>query len=151
MPGRPDFGRRADGAPSYARGAKWPAWAVLVLPFLLQMLFLNRLVKSRVRWTACWLTVLVFEAVLLPVEHKAILNGLWVYNSNRILGPLFWGIPIEEPLIYYLFPPVLAIMLFEFIHGTLQGTIRFDLKRELDRGLKVLGWKPPVIYARRTR
>jgi len=151
VPSRPDYSKRPDGAPTYARGAKWPAWAVLAIPFLLAMLVLARFVKSRVAWTACWISVLVFELIMIPVEHNSILRGHWVYNENRILGPLFWGIPIEEPLIYYVFPPVFVIMAFEFINGLLKGTIRFDWGADLENGLKLLGWKPPILGAKARR
>jgi len=151
VPDRPRFNRRADGAPSYARGAKWPAWALLAIPFLLVILLLNKVAGSRVRWTACWLTVLLFEAVMIPVEHKAILLGHWVYNENRILGPLFWGIPIEEPLIYYIFPPVFVILAYETINGLLSGSVKFDWRSDIERGLKMLGWTPPASAARRAK
>lgn len=130
---RPEFSEREDGAPAYARGAKWPAWTLLALPFILVMVPLYRAVRRRVRWTACLLAVLVFEVLMLPVEHHAILRGLWVYNTNRILGPQLWGIPIEEPLLYYLLPPILVCMVYEFITGLVTGTLRWGRLTDLPR------------------
>jgi lycopene cyclase domain-containing protein len=123
IPPRPRFSRRPDGAPTYRRGRWWPAWALLALPFVVLMAVLLPVVRRRVHWMACAFTVLVFEAVMLPVEHWSILRGHWVYNESRILGPLVWGIPIEEPLIYYLLPPILVIMIHEYLAGRITGAI----------------------------
>jgi lycopene cyclase domain-containing protein len=112
---------------------KWPAWALLALPFAFLMAWLLPLVRRRVRWTACWLTVLVFEAVLIPVEHNSLIRGHWVYNEHRILGPKLWGIPIEEPLIYYLLPPILVIMVFEFTVARLEAARLPDWRAALAR------------------
>ena len=130
---RPVFARREDGSPTYARGTKWPAWAVLALPFIVVMVPLYRVVRHRVRWASCMLTVLVFEAMMIPVEHNSILRGHWVYNQNRILGPLFWSIPIEEPLIYYFLPPILIIMIFELVTGFVSGSLRWGHLTDLPR------------------
>ena len=130
---RPVFTRREDGSPTYARGAKWPAWALLALPFIIVMVPLYRVVRHRVRWASCMLTVLVFEAMMIPVEHNSILRGHWVYNQNRILGPLFWSIPIEEPLIYYFLPPILIIMIFELVTGFVSGALRWGHLTDLPR------------------
>ena len=129
--------------PEYARGKKWPAWAILAIPFIIAMLVLYRLVKHRVRWIACSLTVLVFEAVMIVAEHNSIMRGHWVYNENRILGPRIWEIPIEEPFMYYLLPPILAIMLFELVRGLLAGAIKPDWRGWLARRIR-----PPVLYGR---
>jgi len=130
---RPQFSERKDGAPAYARGAQWPAWALLAIPFLLVMVPLYHAVRRRVRWAACVQAVMVFEVVMLPVEHHSILRGHWVYNTNRILGPLVWGIPIEEPLLYYLLPPMLVCMAYEFISGLLSGALRWGRLTDLPR------------------
>lgn len=123
---RPSFRSRL-GYPSYARGKKWPAWALLAIPFVAVMIPLYQAAKREVHWRACVLAVLVFEAIMIPVEHNSIVRGHWVYNENRILGPLVWGIPIEEPLIYYLFPPIFVILVYECIAGWLSGAIKPDI------------------------
>ncbi|MEK7766008.1 MAG: hypothetical protein AAB368_07195, partial [bacterium] len=61
----------AAGAPTYARGKKWPASALLAIPFAILMALLVPVVRKLVRWRACWLTVLAFEVIMLPVEHAA--------------------------------------------------------------------------------
>lgn len=135
VPPRPGFARRRDGAPAYRRGAWFPAWALLALPFVLVMIWLWPLVRRRVRWAGCALAVMVFEVVMLPVEHQAILRGHWVYNDARILGPLVWGIPVEEPLLYYLLPPILVIMVFEWFRAVAAGDLEADWKAALGRFL----------------
>ena len=107
----------------YARGARFPAWLLLAVPFILIMIPLFQAARTKVKWLACGATVLVFEILMMVVEHNSIVREHWIYNENRILGPLVWGIPIEEPLIYYFFPPVFAILLFELITGLFDGTV----------------------------
>jgi lycopene cyclase domain-containing protein len=131
---RPRMRRSASGAPTYARGAKWPAWFLLAIPFLLAMIPLFKAVWRRVDWLACAFTVLLFEGIMIVVEHNSVMRGHWVYNENRILGPLVWGVPIEEPLIYYLLPPIFVIMLFELLKGLMDGTIKFGAKRSASKG-----------------
>jgi hypothetical protein len=55
--------------------------------------------------------IVVFEIGTLFIEHHAVVNGHWVYNRAKLLGPLIWDVPIEEVLIYYLFPPVFVIII----------------------------------------
>lgn len=142
--GRPRFGRGPDGAPSYARGEKWPASALLAVPFLILMALLYPVVKRLVRWRACWMTVLVFGVLMLPVEHLAVTWGLWVYNNNRLLGPTVWGVPIEEPLIYYFFPPIMVAMLYELTAGLIAGQIT----PRWEPGLKRLARRVPALAPR---
>ena len=59
--------------------------------------------------------------------------GFWVYNTERLLGPEIWGVPIEEPLIYYLLPPIMVVMAFELVTGLLNKTIKFNWERQLAR------------------
>src|SRR5688572_7576276 len=94
-----------------------------MLPFAFLMALFAPLVRGRVHWMACALTVALFEIVMLCVEHASILRGHWVYNEHRILGPLVWGIPIEEPLIYYLLPPIFIVMIFEYAAGRAGGAL----------------------------
>ncbi len=151
VPARPRFDRRADGAPTYARGRRRPAWMLLAIPFVALMAMLLPVVRRRVHWMACLLTVGLFELVMLPVEHWSILRGHWVYNEHRILGPLFWGIPIEEPLIYYLLPPILVIMIFEYLAARLNGSIPApDGRRVVARWWSTAG-RPGASYWSRRR
>lgn len=103
-----------NGKPTYRRGAKYPAWMLIALPFIALTGFLLKRVRG-LHWPSLLATVLLFEAALLFVEHNSVMIGHWVYNQNRILGPEVWGIPIEEPLIYYLFPPIMVVVVFHLI------------------------------------
>ncbi|MBD3322892.1 MAG: hypothetical protein GF350_17475 [Chitinivibrionales bacterium] len=99
------------GKPSYARGARRPWWMIIAVPFIVLMIFLKNHVKN-ICWKSTLLLVLLFEFTLLFVEHNSVMIGHWVYNKNAIVGIEIWEIPIEEPLIYYLFPPVFVVMIF---------------------------------------
>lgn len=96
----------------YRRGKWWPLWALLKIPFLILFYPLYKYVKDEVNWTAAWLTVATFEVLLFCAEYLSLQRGHWVYNEARILGPKILGIPIEEPLLYYFFPPLIIISLF---------------------------------------
>lgn len=110
---------RVGGVFKYLRGKWVPLWALLKIPFLLLFIPLYRAVKDDVNWKAAWATVAVFETVLMTAEWYSLKRGHWVYNEARILGPKVFGIPIEEPLLYYLFPPLIVICLMHFIHKKL--------------------------------
>lgn len=106
-----------EGGFRYRKGVWWPLWALLMVPFLGVFLPLYRFVRAEVNWKAAWMTVAVFEALLMFAEYYSLQRGHWVYNESRIFGPKIFGIPIEEPLIYYLFSPLIIISIF---HGVLK-------------------------------
>lgn len=97
---------------TYRRGTWWPLWALFIVPFLFVFLPLYRFIKNEVQWKAAWLTVLVCEIVLFSGEYYDLKRGHWVYNEARIFGPKILGVPIEEPLLYYLFCPLIIICIF---------------------------------------
>lgn len=100
------------GAFTWKKGKWAPLWALFMVPFLLVALPLYRWVRTEVSWAAAWITVAVFEMLLMPVEWYSLGRGHWVYNEARILGPKIFGIPIEEPLLYYLFSPLIIICIY---------------------------------------
>lgn len=100
---------------TYRRGIWWPLWALLMVPFLFVFLPLYRFVKKDVHWKAAWLTVAVVEVVLMTAESYSLKRGHWVYNEARIFGPRIFGVPIEEPLLYYLFSPLIIISMFHAV------------------------------------
>lgn len=102
----------ASGRFTFRKGKWAPLWALFMVPFLVIALPLYRFVRAEVDWAAAWITVIVFEALLMPVEWYSLGRGHWVYNEARILGPKVFGIPIEEPLLYYLFSPIIIICIF---------------------------------------
>ncbi len=99
----------------YTKGKWVPWWAILFIPFLILLEIIYRPVKNFVNWRAAALTVLVFELVSMSAEKYELSRGHWVYNEARILGPKFLGVPIEEPLLYYLFSPLVIICIFHLI------------------------------------
>lgn len=139
---RPAFTTTPDGTPTYSRGPRWPAWALLAVPFVFIMIPLYGAIRSRVRWAACFTTVALFEAILIVVEHQSIMRGHWVYNEHGLLGPRIWNVPIEEPLIYYFLPPILAIMIYEFTTGLLDGSLHWGRLTDLPRR-----WRPRRVPA----
>ena len=97
---------------AYHRGKRFPWWATLLLPFLLLLAVLYRIVRERVNWKAAAATIGVFELVVFPAEVFSVWRGHWVYNDARIWGPKILNVPIEEPLLYYVFPPLIVITAF---------------------------------------
>lgn len=106
--------RGRDGLFRFRSGRWMPLWALLMVPYLLLFVPLYRFVRGTVNWKAAWVTVAVFEALLMPAERYSLRRGHWVYNDARILGPRVFGVPVEEPLLYYLFSPLIIISIF---HG----------------------------------
>jgi lycopene cyclase domain-containing protein len=104
--------RTADGGFRYEEGKWHPAWALLMLPFILAALPLLRYAGKKVDWKATAFTVIIFEALLVPAEHLALKRGHWVYNESRILGPRIFNVPVEEPFLYYLFSPLIILLIF---------------------------------------
>ncbi|MDE2290726.1 MAG: lycopene cyclase domain-containing protein [Elusimicrobia bacterium] len=99
--------------PGFLAGSALAWWDILYLPFLAAFWWLYHAFRRRVSWRAAWLTVLVFEGVVFPAEVFSVHRGHWVYNEARILGPRLLGVPIEEPLLYYLFSPLIIVTVFE--------------------------------------
>jgi lycopene cyclase domain-containing protein len=99
----------------YTKGKWVPWWAILFIPFLILLQILYHPIKDQVNWRAAWLTVLVFEVMCVFAEHYQLQRGHWVYNEARILGPKIWGLPIEEPFLYYLFSPLVMICIFHTV------------------------------------
>lgn len=108
--------RREGGGFEYNKGKWWPLWGLFMVPFLFLLKPLIRIVREDVNWKAAWLTVITFEIVLMGAEYAALQRGHWVYNEARIFGPKIFGIPIEEPLIYYLFAPIFIVCLFHAVN-----------------------------------
>ena len=90
---------------------KWPATVILAAPFFFILVPLWKAAKDRVNWAAAIAMIFTFEAVMLLAEYFSVSRGHWVWNPNRILGPTVFGIPIEEPLLYYWFPPLFMVVL----------------------------------------
>lgn len=112
------------GIPAYLRGSACPAWLLIAMPFLLAMVFLVRKVHKRFNLRAVAEMVVLSEVMLILWVHYAVMHGHWVYNEARILGPRIWGIPIEEPLIYYWAPQIFVVATMLYIHSKLRKSKR---------------------------
>lgn len=94
-----------------AQQKKWPATVVLAAPFMFILIPMWKACKERVNWGAAIAMIFVFEALMFFAEYFSISRGHWIWNPNRTLGPTIFNIPIEEPLLYYWFPPLFMIIL----------------------------------------
>jgi len=90
---------------------KWPATVILAAPFFFILVPLWKAAKERVNWPAAIAMIFTFEALMLGAEYFSVSRGHWVWNPNRTIGPTVFGIPIEEPLLYYWFPPLFMVVL----------------------------------------
>lgn len=96
---------------------KWPASVILAAPFALLLIPLYRAARERVNWKAALAMIATFEAIMICAELFSVSRGHWVWNPNRVLGPMFFGVPIEEPLLYYWFPPLFVVILMHAFEG----------------------------------
>ncbi len=96
---------------------KWPASVILAAPFALLLIPLYRAARERVNWKAALAMIATFEAVMICAELFSVSRGHWIWNPNRVLGPMFFGVPIEEPLLYYWFPPLFVVILMHAFEG----------------------------------
>ncbi len=90
---------------------KWPATVLLAAPFFFVLLPMWKASRERVNWKAAAAMIFTFELLMLLAEYFSVSRGHWVWNPNRILGPTVFGIPVEEPLLYYWFPPLFMVVL----------------------------------------
>ncbi len=100
---------------------KWPATVILAAPFVLLLLPLWKAAREKVNWRAAFAMILTFEAIMLGAEYFSISRGHWIWNPNRTLGPTVFGIPIEEPLLYYWFPPLFTVVLMHTLEKYVFG------------------------------
>ena len=71
-------------------------------------------------WKAAFATVVLFESVVFPAEAFSVSRGHWVYNDARIWGARIFNVPIEQPLLYYVFPALFVIASFHVIRMVLR-------------------------------
>jgi lycopene cyclase domain-containing protein len=96
---------------------KWPASVILAAPFMLLIVPLYAAARRRVNWKAALAMLATFEVVMFCAEIFSVSRGHWVWNPNRTLGPAVFGVPIEEPLLYYWFPPLFVVVLMHALEG----------------------------------
>ncbi|MGD9643759.1 MAG: lycopene cyclase domain-containing protein [Elusimicrobiales bacterium] len=100
---------------------RWPATVVLVAPFMLLAIPLYRAARRSVHWPAAIAMICTFEAVMFLAEYFSVSRQHWIWNPDRVVGPMFFGIPIEEPLLYYWFPPLFVVICLHAIKNWLDG------------------------------
>ncbi len=105
----------------FKKGFWIPLTVILALPFVLIFIPLYRAARTEVHWKAVFATITVFEIVMFLSEHFSLSRGHWVWNEARILGPKIWGVPIEEPLLYYWFPVIFVITLLHAIRKAIKN------------------------------
>lgn len=101
-----------DGCARPRRGLYWLWWLIGcagVLAGALPWLYRN------IRWRAlAWVTA-VFVALMFACESAALHFNWWIWNEAQLLGPKVGLIPLEEFLLYFMVPPVLAILQHGFL------------------------------------
>jgi lycopene cyclase domain-containing protein len=94
---------------------KWPASVIIAAPFLFLLRPLWKAARERLNWRAAAAMIITFEVLMFCAEWFSVSRGHWVWNPNRIVGPTIFNIPIEEPLLYYWFPPLFVVLLFHVL------------------------------------
>ena len=108
-------------APAAAPGVKrWPASVLLTVPFFFIAAPLYSLTKKHVNWRAAGLMIATFSVIAFVAGHFSVVRQHWIWNPARTLGPTVWGVPIEEPLLYYWFPPLFVVLLFHAVEDWLK-------------------------------
>jgi len=114
----PAFEKTESGRLFYIRGLRFPAWFAMAIPFMIFIIIFvehSKELRRTISWKALACSIALFEFVLFPIEHLGVNQGFWIYNRARILGIEIWDIPIEEPLIYYLFPVIMVVFLWQLL------------------------------------
>ena len=115
LPINPDEAKRGQGAAV----KKWPASVILTIPFFFIVLPLYKASRESVNWRAAGLMILTFSVIAFVAGHFSVMREHWIWNPMRTLGPTVWGVPIEEPLLYYWFPPLFTVILMHAIDNWL--------------------------------
>lgn len=101
------------GAYVFKSGEKYPAWLLMALPILSILPVLIKKTWKRTNKQSAFLTIILFYITMAFVERWAVTHKWWSYNIQRDFFSMF-GIPITELIIYYIYPIIFTIALFEF-------------------------------------
>lgn len=107
--------------PKFTTTKRFPLTVILAAPFFLIIIPLYKAARHSVNWAAAAAMILTFEALMFAAEFFSVSRGHWVWNPDRIVGPTIFGIPIEEPLLYYWFPPLFVVVLMHALKNWLDG------------------------------
>lgn len=103
-----------------AAGVKrWPASVILTVPFFFIVIPLYNAAKKVVSWRAAASMIATFSVIAFVAGHFSVTRQHWIWNPARTLGPTIWLVPIEEPLLYYWFPPLFVVLLFHAVEDYL--------------------------------
>lgn len=108
-------------APAAAETKKWPASVILTLPFFIIVIPLYNAARKLVNWRAAFFMILTFASVAFCAGHFSVMRKHWIWSPDRTLGPTIWRVPIEEPLLYYWFPPLFCVILLHAIEHHIRG------------------------------
>lgn len=93
----------------YSRGNKFPVYIFVQIAIIVSILAMYR--SYRGNRTALFGTSIVFTATAFPHELYSIMNGFWVYNTQRLVGPSLFSIPVEGYLMYVIAPVCAGMIL----------------------------------------
>ncbi len=96
---------------------RWPATVILAAPFFLIVVPFYKAAKETLNWYAAIAMIITFEILMFACEIMSVSRGHWVWNPNRTVGQTIFGVPIEEPLLYYWFPPLFVVLLMLVIEN----------------------------------
>lgn len=67
--------------------------------------------KDRLDKTAFWLTLAIFLPMATVMEYVYLWLDIWSFSEHfdRLLGPRFWGAPLEEFVFWYGAPPFVLL------------------------------------------
>jgi hypothetical protein len=107
--------------PKFTTTKRVPLTVILAAPFFLIIIPLYKAARNSVNWAAAAAMIVTFELLMFAAEFFSVSRGHWVWNPDRIVGPTIFGIPIEEPLLYYWFPPLFVVVLMHALKNWLDG------------------------------
>ena len=102
---------------SFVGTKRWPATIVLLAPFMVLFIPLYKAARHSVNWAAAIAMMASFEVIMFFSEYFSVSRQHWIWNPDRIIGPTIFNIPIEEPLLYYWFPPLFVVVLMHAIEN----------------------------------
>jgi lycopene cyclase domain-containing protein len=98
-----------EGVGKYSRGVVAARYFWLQAIIIAAILAMVRYYRGN--WKSLAWSVALFVSIAYPNELLGLHNGFWTYNVNRLLGPWFLGVPIEEWLMYTISPTCGCMML----------------------------------------
>jgi lycopene cyclase domain-containing protein len=111
---------KKDGYDTYSRGSKVPVYTIFVVTTILAIFAMRKYFKGQTN--EILFTAAAFFSVIAPFEQYALKHGVWVYNTQKMLGIEFYGVPVEEWAIY-LACPIAGCLFITLFSKKLKGTL----------------------------